>query len=73
MIGAEVESVMKLGLDNGIIATDELGNGIYSVVIPDVQSMTEADRASRKLKGVKFSYRLAGAIEEVDIKGQVSF
>lgn len=73
MIGAEVESVMKLGLDNGIIATDESGNGIYSVVIPDVQAMTEADRASRKLKGVKFSYRLAGAIEEVDIKGQVSF
>lgn len=73
MIGAEVESVMKLGVENDIIAEDAEGNALYSVAIPDVQAMTEADRASRKLKGVKFSYRLAGAIEEVDIKGQVSF
>lgn len=73
MIGAEVESVMKLGVENDIIAEDAEGNGMFNVIIPDVQAMSEADRASRKLRGVKFSYRLAGAIEEVDIKGQVSF
>ena len=73
LIGSEVEATMKLAIDRDIIAEDAEGNGLFSVVIPDVQAMTEADRASRKLKGVKFSYRLAGAIEEVDIKGQVSF
>ncbi|QBL97917.1 hypothetical protein EauM23_00024 [Exiguobacterium phage vB_EauM-23] len=73
LIGSEVEAVMKLAIDRDIIAEDLEGNGLFSVTIPNVQDMTEADRASRKLKGIKFAYQLAGAIEEVDIKGQVSF
>ena len=73
LIGTAVETVVLQGAGQDIVAEDAAGKPIYTVTIPDVDSMTEADRASRKLKGVKFTFRLAGAIQEADIKGQVNY
>jgi len=73
LVGTAVETVLLQGAGQDIVAEDAVGKPIYSVTIPDVDSITEAERASRKLKGVKFTFRLAGAIQEADIKGQVNY
>lgn len=73
LVGTAVETVLLQGAGQDIVAEDAAGKAIYTVTIPDVDSLTEADRASRKIKGIKFTFRLAGAIQEADIKGQVNY
>lgn len=73
LVGSEVETVLLQGARQDIVAEDAVGKPIYTVIIPDVDAMTEAQRASRKLTGVKFTFRLAGAIQEAVIKGQVNY
>ncbi|MCY1690737.1 DUF3383 family protein [Exiguobacterium sp. SL14] len=73
LIGSEVETVLLQGAQQDIVAEDAEGQPIYQVIIPNVDAMTEAERASRKLRGLKFTFRLAGAIQAADIKGQVNY
>lgn len=73
LVGTAVETVLLQGAKQDIVAEDTVGKPIYTVTIPEVDNMTEAQRASRKLTGVKFTFRLAGAIQSADIKGQVNY
>ena len=73
LIGSEVETVLLQGAQQDIVAEDAEKQPIYQVIIPNVDAMTEAERASRKLRGLKFTFRLAGAIQAADIKGQVNY
>lgn len=43
-----------------------------TVSVPPVLSQTQADRAARRYPGSTFSWRLAGAMQEIDINGNVS-
>nr|WP_285843039.1 DUF3383 family protein [Metabacillus litoralis] len=69
LVVAEVEKTLKSGAASGIIATDENGNAQYSIEIPDINAISTNDKANRSLSGIKWSATIAGAIEDVDIKG----
>ncbi len=64
-VEAEVVAVMQLGVENGIIAVDDDGNGIYDVSVPDVDDVPDNDKANRNLPDVGFVFTLAGAIHTV--------
>lgn len=44
----------------------------YKIIVPSADSFTESERASRKLTGVKWSAKLAGAIHAVEIGGNLT-
>ncbi len=78
MIEGALEETLSKGQDVGGIAEteyDEEDNEIpgYTVIVPLAASLTEAERKSRKLPGVKWSARLAGAIHVVEIGGNLTF
>lgn len=63
-----VHQTLLQGVANGLID----GNSPITVTAPDVLDIPQADRAARLLPDVKFSCRLAGAIQNVIINGTVS-
>lgn len=67
-----VLKVLKQAWVNGIIATDENGNGMYSASAPNRKDISSTDRATRHLPDVKFTYTVAGAIEDITINGVVT-
>lgn len=75
--GAIIESLSKGQEVGGIAPTeyDEEDNEVpgYTVIVPLAASLTEAERKSRKLPGVRWSARLAGAIHAVEINGNLTF
>lgn len=67
---ATVENAVRQTLqefeDNGFLAPG------WTVSVPDVLSVSQADKASRTLNNVVFTATLAGAIHKVNIQGFVS-
>lgn len=63
-----VHQTLLQGVANGLID----GDSPITVTAPDVLSIPQADRAARLLPDVKFTCRLAGAIQHVIINGTVS-
>ena len=73
-----MEETLKKGQDIGGIAPTEYdtdGNMVsgYSITVPRASDLTETERKSRKLKGCRYSARLAGAIHAVEIEGFLTF
>lgn len=69
---------LKRGQAMGGIAPteyDEEGNAIpgYTVTVPRARDLTQAERASRQLKGCKFTARLSGAIHNVEVRGTLEY
>lgn len=64
-VEAAVRRVLQQGIDVGGIAT------INSVTVPKAIDTAVADRAARVLRGVRFNARLAGAIHEIIVVGEV--
>jgi len=64
-------NVMKDAYNKGIIATDSNGNPAYTVNYALRDETDPADRVERKYIGGKFSFILAGAVHEVEIKGTI--
>lgn len=69
---------LKRGQAMGGIAPteyDEEGNAIpgYTVTVPRTRDLTQAERASRQLKGCKFTARLSGAIHNVEVRGTLEY
>lgn len=78
MIEGALEEALSRGQEIGGIAPteyDEDYNEIpgYTVIVPLASSLTEEERKSRKLPGVKWSAKLAGAIHVVEISGNLTF
>ena len=65
---AKVEAEVRAQLDDGITAGG-LAPEPYTVTVPKAASAAPADRAARILRNVKFSARLAGAIQKIVIQG----
>ena len=63
-----VRQTLQQGVDHSGIAIDPA----YTVSVPDVLAVSQADKASRTLNGVVFTCTLAGAIHKVNIQGFVS-
>ena len=69
---------LKRGQAMGGIAPteyDEDGNATpgYTTTVPRARDLTQAERASRQLKGCKFTARLAGAIHYVEVRGTLEY
>lgn len=67
-IEAEMKSVLDQGVTSGGIADDTP----YTVTVPKAAEVPVNDRAARRLTGVSFRARLAGAIHAVEINGTVT-
>ena len=54
---------------------DEGGNATpgYTTSVPRARDLAQAERASRQLKGCKFTARLAGAIHYVEVRGTLEY
>lgn len=65
---AACESVMKQATDQGIIARDDDGNGLWTVTAPRREDVPASDIAARKLDGVVIEATLAGAIHSATIR-----
>jgi len=68
---ATIEGVLKRAVGQGIIATDDDGNGIYTVTAPDRNEISTVDIGNRLLPDVEFTFVLAGAIHEIEITGVI--
>lgn len=64
-------NVMKDAYNKGIIATNDDGTPAYSVDYAMREDTSAEDRTARKYLGGKFSFKLAGAIHEVEITGEI--
>lgn len=71
MVVAEVRSVMQQAVAEEIIAQDRDGNGLWTVTAPNREDIPSADIAARILPDVEFTFIIAGAIHEVEIRGVV--
>ena len=69
MIGSAVESPLQTAANNGMIATDEDKQFMYSVTVPKVSEASANDRANRKMPPVQFEMRIAGAVHGGKIEG----
>lgn len=65
------ENVLKEAYNNGIIASTEDGTPDYSVNYALREQVSDSDRVARKYIGGQFSFKLSGAIHEVEIKGEI--
>jgi len=71
MLSSICENVMRDAVSKGIIAATESGQGLYTVNYAKRADTSASDRAERKYIGGKFAFTLAGAIHDVDIKGEI--
>lgn len=77
MTVAEVDNVLQENVENlqtgtGIIARNTDGAPLYSITIPDINSISKNDKANRILPDIPWSATIAGAIEKVKINGVLS-
>ncbi len=72
MLEAAVIEVMREAYNNGIIATNDDGSPAYTVAFALRSATTEADRVARNYPYGTFSFVLAGAIHNCEIKGEIS-
>jgi hypothetical protein len=71
--GAEIVSgAVRASLARGVAATGLSATPKPTVTAPDVETLDATVRQTRRLPNVKFSARLAGAIQAVDIRGEVT-
>ena len=78
LIENQMIASLKAATRRGIVAPDEYdedGNLIpgFVVRVPNSQSMTATQRASRRLYDCKFSARIAGAINFVQVDGTMTY
>jgi hypothetical protein len=73
-----MEASLKSGQEKGGIADTEYdsdGNETpgYTVTVPLASSLSDSEKASRKLTGCTFKARLAGAIHFAELKGTLAY
>lgn len=71
MLESVALSVLRDAYNKGMIAEDENGKPAYTVNYEVVENVNAADRAERKYIRGGFKFRLAGAIHEVEITGEI--
>ena len=76
-VESQILAALEAGQKNGGIdqtTYDDDGNEIvpFTVTVPLAASLTETEKSSRKLTGVTWTARLAGAIHATEIKGKLT-
>lgn len=72
LIVAEIENVLNLSTKQDIIAVDDADNPLYSITAPRAAEVQKNTKAKRILPDVKWRAVIAGAIENVEIRGVLS-
>lgn len=77
-VEGKIEESLKAGQKVGGIAPteyDDDDNEIpgYTITVPKSSELTDSQKASRELTGVKFKAKLAGAIQAVEISGNLVY
>ena len=78
VIGQAIRQALDLGVRRGGIAPVELDEDNkevrnYVITLPKASSVSDNNKAQRILQDVKFSARLAGAINVTEIKGNLAY
>lgn len=68
LIVAECESVMKQATEQGIVAKDADGNGLWTIEAPDRSEIPDYEVASRHLDGIEIEAKLSGAIHGTTLR-----
>lgn len=72
MVENSMREIFEQAVNNGFIAKDAAGKGLYTITIPDVSDIPLADRLVRLFSGVTFAGTLAGAINKIGVAGNLS-
>ncbi|MGY3186448.1 DUF3383 family protein [Lysinibacillus sp. TE18511] len=70
-IESAVRTVLEIAGQNGIIATDDAGQYLYTITAKGRNEVLASDRAARKYNGLSFRFELEGAIHEAGIHGEI--
>lgn len=70
-IEGAVRTVLEIAGQNGIVATDDADQYLYTIKTKKRNEVLASDRAARKYNGLSFSFELAGAIHEAKIHGEI--
>lgn len=73
MLMSCVDSVLKRGVDQGIILRDDDGNGVYEITVVKREDVSKNDVANRVYNGVRWTAKLAGAIHTGIISGILEY
>ena len=65
------ENVLKGAYNNGIIASTDDGSPDYSVNYALREQTSDSDRAARKYVGGQFTFKLQGAVHNVEVVGEI--
>lgn len=68
VIQGAVQGVLNVAVDVGLLSNDPAP----LCTVPKASAVSTANKAARRLTGVKFSGTLAGAVHKIDIAGNVS-
>lgn len=68
---ALIEGALRAAVKRSIAATI-IAAGTDTYVVPLASSVSDSDRANRVLNGLQFAFRLSGAIQDVNVTGNVT-
>lgn len=73
MLVGIADSVLKQGVDQGIILRDDNDNGVYTITAKKREEVSINDVANRIYNGVRWEAKLAGAIHSGTISGVLTY
>ena len=78
LVETQMMASLKAAQERGIVATDEFDENNklvpgFITSVPNSQSLTPTQKASRVLTDCKFAARLAGAIHAIQVKGSLTY
>lgn len=66
-IANEITKVLQESVTLGIISTDISGNGEYTLTVPNINDISDTDKANRVLNGISANVVLSGAVHSTNI------
>lgn len=72
MLETVTNDVLQECYNNGMIATNDDGSPAFSVSFVKRENTNDTDVSARKYLGGQFTFKLAGAIHEVEIVGEIT-
>lgn len=69
MATAMVEETLREAANLGIIAKDATGTAIYTVTMPELNDISDNDKANRVLPDIPWTAVIEGAIESITVNG----
>lgn len=71
MAASVLTSVLSTATQNGIVDSDDNGNGLFTVTALPFDQIPDVDREKRIYSGLSFEYSPEGAIHEMKVKGTI--